>query len=212
MPTTRDKIIEAADQVIYQKGFEYMSFADIASAVGISRGNVTFHFQTRDQILEAVIDRRLDRTRWMLDQWERDGEGAVGRIKSFLNILITNRAKIMLYGCPVGTLCSELGKLEHSALPHANKVLGMFRDWLRLQFSLLGRATEADSLAMHVLAWSQGVATLASAFHDEKFIRAEVRQLQRWVESLAANAHNHRTSRPARWAKRRDLRRREGGK
>lgn len=200
MPTTRDKIVEAADQVIYQKGFEYMSYADLANAVGISRGNVTFHFQTRDQILEAVIDRRLDRTRRMLNQWERDGEGAADRIKSFINILIMNRGKILLYGCPVGTLCTELAKLEHSALPHANKVFGLFRDWLRRQFLRLGRAAEADALAMHVLAWSQGVATLASAFHDEQFVRAEVRQLHGWLESLTANPQGNPTARPARRA------------
>ena len=198
MPETRDKIVEAADQLIYQKGFEYMSFADVASAVGISRGNVTFHFQTRDQILEAVIDRRMDRTRSMLDQWEREGESAVERIKSFLNILIMNREKIMLYGCPVGTLCSELGKLEHFALPHANKVFGLFRDWLSRQFAQLGRAREADFLAMHLLAWSQGVAVLASAFHDAKFIRAEVRKLQGWLDSLAKNAEDNPTSRSGR--------------
>jgi AcrR family transcriptional regulator len=44
------RLIEAADRLIYQKGFEYMSFADVADAVKISRGNVTFHFQTRDDI------------------------------------------------------------------------------------------------------------------------------------------------------------------
>lgn len=201
MPTTRDKIVEAADRVIYQKGFEYMSFADVADAVGISRGNVTFHFQTRDEILEAVIDRRLDRTRWMLDQWESEGENAAERIKCFINILITNRAKILLYGCPVGTLCTELAKLEHSALPHANKVFGLFREWLRRQFSQFGCAAEADSLAMHVLAWSQGVATLASAFHDEQFIRAEVRHLHEWLESLAANAQRSPTARLTRQTK-----------
>jgi AcrR family transcriptional regulator len=192
---TPDQIIEAADRLIYQKGFEYMSFADVADAVKISRGNVTFHFQTRDDILEAVIDLRLERTRRMLEQWEADGESCEERIRSFINILIVNRAKILLYGCPVGTLCTELAKLEHSALPHANKVFGLFRDWLSRQFSLLGRKAEADALAMHLLAWSQGIATLASAFHDEKFIREEVRQLHDWLQSLAANCRGKQDAR-----------------
>jgi AcrR family transcriptional regulator len=169
--TTRDQIIEATDRLIYQKGFEYTSFADIADAVDISRGNVTFHFKTRDEILEAVIDLRLDRTRRLLDQWEADGECCEDRIKSFINILIMNRTKILLYGCPVGTLCTELAKLEHSALTHANKLFSLFRDWLSRQFALLGCKGEADALAMHLLAWSQGIATLANAFHDENFIR-----------------------------------------
>jgi TetR/AcrR family transcriptional regulator, transcriptional repressor for nem operon len=183
---TRDQIVEAADRLLYEKGFEYTSFADLAKSVGISRGNVTFHFATRDEVLEAVIDLRLERTCQMLKKWESDGESPEERIKSFINILITNRTKIMLYGCPVGTLCTELAKLEHAALPQANKVFGLFRDWLRQQFVRLGFKAKAESLALHVLAWSQGVATLASAFRDESFIRREVRQLEDWLDSLVA--------------------------
>jgi len=185
---TRERIVEAADRLFYQVGYDPTSFADISEAVGITRGNVTFHFQTKDDILAAVIDLRLERTRQMLAQWEADDESPGDRIKSFINILITNRTKIMLHGCPVGTLCTELAKLEHAALPQANKVFGLFRDWLRGHFLKLGFKKEADVLALHVLAWSQGVATLASAFRDESFVRREVRQLEDWLDSLRANA------------------------
>src|SRR5262245_46392494 len=108
--TTRDQIVEAADRLFYEKGFEYTSFADFSEVLGISRGNVTFHFPTKDEVLAAVIDLRLERTERMLEQWEAEGAGSKDRIKCFINIVIMNRAKIMLYGCPVGTLCSELAK------------------------------------------------------------------------------------------------------
>jgi len=55
--------------------------------------------------------------------------------------------------------------------------------------------TEADALAMHLLAWSQGIATLANAFNDENFIRDEVRQLHDWLKSLAANCQGNRDAR-----------------
>lgn len=188
---TREALIEAADRLLYEKGFEYTSVGDLAKSVGISRGNVTFHFPTRDDVLTAVIDRRLDRTQQMLEQWESAGAGPEQRIKCFINILITNRTRIMLYGCPVGTLCAELAKLEHQSLPHANRVFGLFRDWLRKHFSQLGLKRNADALALHVLAWSQGVATLASAFRDESFVRREVRQLEEWLDKLVADNSSH---------------------
>ncbi|MHB1079660.1 MAG: TetR/AcrR family transcriptional regulator [Prosthecobacter sp.] len=183
-PTTRDRIIETADRLFYQKGFEYTSVADIAAEVQITRGNLTFHFKTRDDILEAVIDLRLRRTRGMLEQWEAEGCTAAERIRSFINILIMNRAKILLHGCPVGTLCTELAKLEHAALAHANKIFSLFRDWLKRQFEQLGCGGESRAHAMHLLAWSQGTATLAQAFHDESFIRAEVLRVQEWLAGL----------------------------
>lgn len=179
--TTRDRIVEAADQLFYRQGFEHTSFSDIADAVQISRGNFYFHFKSKDEILDAVIHVRLANTHKMLKQWEIEGKQPADRIRSFIHILIANRAKIKHYGCPVGTLCTELVKLNHASQAEANKLLTLFRTWLRRQFTLLGRKADADALAMHLLARSQGVATLANAFHDEKFIEQEVKQMCEWL-------------------------------
>ena len=181
--TTRDHIVEAADQLFYRHGYEHTSFADIAEAVQISRGNFYYHFKTKDDILDAVITVRLANTRKMLEQWEIEGERPADRIRSFIHILIANRAKIKRYGCPVGTLSTELAKLNHASQAEANRLFTLFRTWLRRQFTLLGRKADADELAMHLLARSQGVATLANAFHDEKFIKHEVKQMCDWLNS-----------------------------
>lgn len=181
---TRDHIIDAADQLFYRQGYEQTSFSDIADAVKISRGNFYYHFKTKDDILDAVIQVRLASTRDMLEQWETDGKDPAERIGRFIRILITNQTLIMRYGCPVGTLSTELAKLNHSAQTGANELFTLFRTWLRRQFTLLGRKADADALAMHLLARSQGVATLANAFRDENFINQEVKQMCDWLDSL----------------------------
>ncbi|SME88272.1 transcriptional regulator, TetR family [Tistlia consotensis] len=180
---TRQQIVEAADELFYRQGYAHSSFADIAAAVRISRGNFYYHFKTKDEILEAVIALRLARTREMLDRWEAEGDGPAERIRCFIRILVANRAKILLYGCPVGTLSSELAKLDHGAQAQANGIFALFRDWLRRQFELLGLGAEADRLAMSLLARSQGVATLANAFRDEAFLREEVEALCDWLDA-----------------------------
>jgi TetR/AcrR family transcriptional repressor of nem operon len=186
--TTRDHIVEAADQLFYRQGYEHTSFSDIADAVRISRGNFYYHFKSKDEILDAVIDARLAKTREMLDRWELEGKEPADRIRSFIHILLGNRTHIKRYGCPVGTLCAELAKLSHDSRGEANKLFTLFRTWLRRQFTLLGRAADADALAMHLLARSQGVAMLASAFHDEKFIKQEVKQMCDWLTACTENA------------------------
>lgn len=183
MSDTREHIVEAADALFYERGYEHTSFADIAEAVQISRGNFYYHFRTKDDILDAVITRRLDNTRRMLDEWERTGGSPEERIGSFIRILLRNQTKIMAYGCPVGTLCNELAKLDHVAQDAANDLFALFREWLRRQFELLGRRGDADELALHLLGRSQGVAALANAFRDEKFIRREVEDMCRWLEA-----------------------------
>src|SRR5947209_15217534 len=101
--TTRDHIVEAADQLFYRHGYEHTSFSDIADIVQISRGNFYYHFKTKDEILEAVINARLAATRTMLQRWEIEGKQPEDRIRSFIYILISNRNDIKRYGCPVGT-------------------------------------------------------------------------------------------------------------
>jgi TetR/AcrR family transcriptional repressor of nem operon len=180
---TREQIVEAADGLFYRQGYEHTSFADIADAVQISRGNFYYHFKSKDEILDAVIDLRLTRTQRMLGQWEADASGPADRIRSFIHMWLANRAEIQRYGCPVGTLCAELAKLSHASQEEANELFTLYRTWLERQFVLLGRAADADTLAMHLLARSQGVAMLANAFHDEEFIRQEVQRMDDWLST-----------------------------
>lgn len=183
---TRRQIVEAADRLFYERGFEATSFADLAAAVHLSRGNFYYHFKTKDDVLRAVIAHRMITTRQMLDDWEVRNSRPASRIIAFIEILIANQAKIMVHGCPVGTLCNELAKLQHAAKDDAAQLFALFRDWLARQFAALGRAADADQLAMHVLMRSQGVATLATAFADSAFIHREVQSMRDWLEMQCA--------------------------
>lgn len=179
---TRAEIVARADDLFYRQGYERTSFADIAAAVKISRGNFYYHFKTKDEILDAVIDLRAERTRAMLDGWAAGAGTPRGRIVAFIRMLIDNRAKIMLYGCPVGTLCGELSKLDHAAQKGANKIMAQFAGWLAERFAEAGKRRKATELARHLLARAQGVSALANALHDEKFIRREVAAMEKWLD------------------------------
>ena len=179
--TTREVIIKTADTLFYQRGYEHTSFSDIAHLVGISRGNFYYHFKTKDEILDAVIQLRLDNTQEMLDRWEIEGKTPRDRIISFIKLLINNQSNIEQYGCPVGTLSTELSKLNHQSKDEANQLFTLFSIWLSRQFSLLGYPEESDKLALHLLARSQGIATLANAFSDTAFIEYEVNLLYDWL-------------------------------
>lgn len=181
---TREAIVSAANDLFYRQGFDATGFADIAEAVGISRGNFYYHFRTKDEILEAVIVRRLTATKAMLAGWEAESDVPAERICAFIRVLIANQTMIMAHGCPVGSLCNELAKLDHPSLPSAVRVMGLFREWLARQFSALGRAADADDLALQVLSFTQGVATLATALRDGAWMNREVERMSHWVRNL----------------------------
>lgn len=173
----------AADQLFYEQGFEKASFADIARVVEISRGNFYYHFKTKDAVLAAVIEHRLDERKAMLRHWEQEEDNPANRVKSFINILIANQTKIMAFGCPVGTLCTELAKLNHALQPEAAGLFALFAEWLEQQFVELGRGAQAPDLAMHLLMRSQGVASLANTFQDAEFVRREVEAMYQWLDN-----------------------------
>lgn len=183
-PSTHDLIVERADRLFYEQGFEHTSFADIAAAVGISRGNFYHHFKSKDEILEAVMDRRMAGTRAMLEQWSK-AACARDRVHAFVRMLSDNQVDIARYGCPVGSLCTELTKLEHTGAPMANRLFQLFIDWLSQQFRQAGMPpARARRLGMQLMGRSQGIAVMASTLHDTAFIRSEVRDLTRWVDQL----------------------------
>lgn len=191
-PTTRERIVAEADRLFYEHGYELTSFTAIADSVGISRGNFYYHFKSKDEILDAVIEARLTNTQRLLLDWEEEGAGPAACIRSFIRILVANQAKIMRHGCPVGTLCMELAKSAHGSRDEANKIMTLFRAWLRRQFSLLGHEADADALAMHVLVFSQGVAVLAATYQDERFIQQQVEHMCAWLDAIAAQAAGDR--------------------
>lgn len=187
---TRQQIVAAADELFYRRGFEHTSFAMIAEHVGISRGNFYHHFKSKDEILTAVIEARQAATRETVAAWEEQAASPLDRVECFLRIVITNGEAIRQFGCPVGTLASELAKLDHASRDQAIGIFSIFRSWLAEQFMALGNDKErADELAMHVLAFSQGVATLFNALGDEAFVEREVTRISQWLDEHARSDH-----------------------
>lgn len=179
--STKEKIIQTADQLFYENGFDHTSFADVAVKVGISRGNFYHHFKSKDEILSAVIEYRKESTKQMIEDWELESDNPKSRILCYINILIVNQTLIREFGCPVGTLSNELSKLNHAAKEDASSIFTLFHQWLSQQFSELGFKSEAEELSMHVLSWSQGTATMFNTFHDEGFLEREINQIKKWL-------------------------------
>ena len=56
--SNRQRIIDAADALFYQRGYNQTSFQDISDETGIPRGNFYYYFKTKDEILSAVVATR----------------------------------------------------------------------------------------------------------------------------------------------------------
>ena len=57
---TRNAILDAAEEVFQERGVSYTSLAEIASAAGVTRGAIYWHFENKADLFEAMIQRVLD--------------------------------------------------------------------------------------------------------------------------------------------------------
>ena len=53
----RNEILDAVDELFGQKGFDGTSTNDILEKVGIARGTLYYHFESKEDIMDALIDR-----------------------------------------------------------------------------------------------------------------------------------------------------------
>lgn len=58
---SRRRILDAAEQLFAERGFDRTSFVDIAERSGISRGSIPWHFKNKDGLVIAVVERAIER-------------------------------------------------------------------------------------------------------------------------------------------------------
>ncbi len=182
----RQRIIDAADSLFYRRGYNQTSFQDISDATGIPRGNFYYYFKTKDEILDAVVNTRVEELTVLLNYCEAETEDGRERLLLFSNILEDNRDAVIESGCPIGSLSSELAKDDPALHDKSRQVFVLLRDWIKRQFEATG-LSNADDLAMDLLAKLQGVTVMACAFKDTDFIKRSHQDIKDWINTKTLN-------------------------
>lgn len=66
---SRRRILDAAEELFAERGFDRTSFVDIAKRSGISRGSIPWHFKNKDGLVMAVVERAVGRI-WPAERYE----------------------------------------------------------------------------------------------------------------------------------------------
>lgn len=57
---SKDKIIDAVEELISTKGVKHFSLRDVADKAQLSQGTIYYHYQTKDDLVFDVIARHID--------------------------------------------------------------------------------------------------------------------------------------------------------
>ena len=182
----RQRLVEGARELIHEQGVHRTTLADVAARADVPLGNVYYYFKSKDELVGAVIDSYKGEAAVLIQGFERH-RSPQARLKALVQSWTEMRDAVARYGCPMGTLCAELDKVGDGRDRDAAEIMGLIIDWAEGQFRLLGRR-DARDLAVSLFAGVQGAALLASNFRDPQILTRQGRVLERWIDTLAAEA------------------------
>ncbi len=184
-PSNRKRIVELANRLFYEQGYNQTSFSDIAERLHISKGNMTYHFHSKDELLHAVIEYRMEQIRETLRDWKEQYPEPLDRLKRFVTMLLNEADDLVDCGCPMGSLNAELGKTQRNIQKESRQMFDLFRQWLDEAFAQLGYK-DFGKKSMHLLSMAQGAALMSYVYADPEIIDVECQYIIEWLDSMDA--------------------------
>ena len=182
-PGKRERLIAAATELLHQHGIERTTLADIANAADVPAGNVYYYFKTKDDVIAAVIDAHVQQVNATLASIDAHHKAPKSRLKALVREFASQSEMVAEHGCPLGSLCSELGKRVIPPSFAAAELMRVPVEWAEEQFRALGRR-DARDLALDLLAAYEGSALLANTMRDPSVLSRAAQRLNRWIDSL----------------------------
>ncbi len=88
---TRDAILDATDLLLARSGYKKMTIDDLANEVGIGKGSVYLHFESKEEIALSHIDRIIDRLKDKLHAIEAEALAPPEKLSKMLTTRVLYR-------------------------------------------------------------------------------------------------------------------------
>jgi AcrR family transcriptional regulator len=187
---TRDRLLQTAMRLFWEKGYGSTSVADILQAAKVNSGSLYYFFPTKQDLLLAVLDLYHSGIAPML--LEPAWKGVADPIDKVFALLARYRQGIVQtecsYACPIGALALEI----HEPDPPVRAALAAnFEAWIRAVQDCLEEAgdrlpatLDRRELAELVLTVMEGGVMQARTFRDVARFDRSVRQLRLYFDRL----------------------------
>jgi AcrR family transcriptional regulator len=173
-PRRREQIVEAAIAVITEHGIQGLSLSAIEKKAGMARGQLTYYFKTKEDILLAVFDRILQRMHERVGHCAEHGacrggpDSGWGWVELLLTMILTQPPPSPEFGCLQYTFLAQVSHREDFRqrlatvyeLWRSNMAEGLAKDQLEHRFQ---RRVAPRALATLVQALLHGLSMQAVA-------------------------------------------------
>ena len=112
---TRERIVAAAAELIFERGVAETTLEDIRAAAGVSGSQVYHYFEDKQALVRAVIDHQAD---VVLDTQgpHLDHLDTLPGLRAWRDLLVEHQRSLECRGpCPIGTLGAEAAEIDDAA-------------------------------------------------------------------------------------------------
>jgi len=188
--STRERLIQSAVALFWEKGYANTSMSDLLSHAGVNSGSFYHFFNSKEDLLVAMLDRYLAMLQPVLldPAWE----GVDDPIERIFALLGRYRALILqtdcTYGCPIGRLALEISPEQRDV----HKLLAQnFDGWAAAVRGCLDAAAprlapdvDRDRLSKFVLTVMEGGVMLSRSHRSVEPFDAAVAELRAYFDRL----------------------------
>jgi TetR/AcrR family transcriptional regulator, transcriptional repressor for nem operon len=189
-PATRQRLIESARFLFWERGFAGTSMADLLQHAKVNSGSFYHFFESKEALLRTVLEGYLHALRPMVvDPAFATTDEPIERIFAILagyreRILVTESR----YGCPLGRLALEIDPENRPAhqliAQNFQGWIGAVRECLEAMADCLPRGTDIEGLATYVLAVMEGGVMLSRSYGSVDPFDRTIKQLQQHFRLL----------------------------
>ena len=138
----RQEVLNTAERLFCQRGYEATSVQDILSAMALSKGGFYHHFTSKEEVLKALCERRAERMVAFTTQALNAATTPVGRINAVLHGFMPLRREEVAF---VSMLMPMISK------PEGHAIAMTYQEALVTQFLPLLKAEVAVAASMELL-------------------------------------------------------------
>jgi AcrR family transcriptional regulator len=203
---TRARIVEAAAELMFDRGVAGTSTEDVREAAGVSNSQLYHYFTDKAALVQAVIAHQTDQIiagqEPLLNELD-----SLDALESWRDMLVElQRQRHCRGGCPLGSLSSELAETDEHARIALASGFGRWEKPIRDGLHRMQRRGElraevdVDELALGTLAALQGGLLLTQATRDVHPLEAGLGIAIAHIRTQLTGAadHRHPSARPRR--------------
>lgn len=125
---TEDKILEVAQSLLRQKGFNAFSYADISKEVGIRKASIHYYYPSKSDLGLALVDSYKTSLKEELAKLDQEGGSPEERLKAFSQMYKSGLKEDKL--CLCGMLASDFCGLDAPVQEAVKDFYSLLENWM----------------------------------------------------------------------------------